>query len=193
MTPADRKEQILEAAQELLQTQGYAGFSYSDLSARLGIAKPSIHHHFATKEALGLALIERYGEMVEELAAEFAQAGDDPTGQLQAFLAYGEKECLDQEHAICPGGALHSDYEVFPESMQAATRELSGRMHAWFADLLRRGREQSQFHFEGTPEEEAWAVMSTLQGARQHSRTHGPEIWRMVVRQIERSLLVVAS
>lgn len=193
MAPADRKDQILEAAQQLLQTQGYAGFSYSDLSARLGIAKPSIHHHFATKEALGLALIERYGEMVDQLAEEFAKVGDSPAAQLQAFLAYGERECLDQEHAICPGGALHSNYEVFPESMQAATRALSERMHAWFADLMGRGRERGQFHFEGTPEEQAWAVMSMLQGARQHSRTHGPEVWHTVVRQIERSLLVVST
>ena len=58
MPTTDRKHDILLAAQDLLQTRGYAGFSYQDLSDRLGIAKPSIHHHFATKEALALALVE---------------------------------------------------------------------------------------------------------------------------------------
>ncbi|HIE19064.1 TPA: TetR/AcrR family transcriptional regulator, partial [Candidatus Bathyarchaeota archaeon] len=35
---------------------GYGGFSYSDLSKALGITKASIHHHFPSKEELGLAV-----------------------------------------------------------------------------------------------------------------------------------------
>lgn len=193
MTPSDRKAQILEAATVLLQTQGYAGFSYSDLSEALGIAKPSIHHHFPTKEALGLALIEHYGRMMDEMAAQFEAVGDDPAEQLRAFLQFEEVDCAEGDRKICPGGALHSNFEVFPESMQRATQELSERMHAWFTDLLRRGQERGQFHFEGTPEDQAWALLSMLQGARQNSRTHGVGIWRTVCRQIERSLLSVPS
>jgi TetR/AcrR family transcriptional repressor of nem operon len=36
-----------------LQTRGYNGFTYADIAAELGIAKASLHHHFASKALLG--------------------------------------------------------------------------------------------------------------------------------------------
>jgi len=56
----DRKQQILEKASELLMTRSYSSFSYKDLSEALGITKASIHHHYESKEVLGLALADMY-------------------------------------------------------------------------------------------------------------------------------------
>lgn len=189
MTPADRKQEILEAAQELFQTQGYSGFSYQDLSSRLGIAKPSIHHHFPTKEALGVALVESYGEMLAGMQAQLEAASSSPADQLRAMLQMGEEEACCHDRALCPGGALHSNFENFPASVQEATREVSERMHRFVADLLRRGRELGEIRFLGTPEDEAWTLMSTLMGSRQQCRTHGVEVWRAVARQVAANLL----
>jgi TetR/AcrR family transcriptional repressor of nem operon len=58
----ERKKEILEVAAELLQTHSFGSFSYADLSERLAISKASIHHHFATKQELTRALVERYRE-----------------------------------------------------------------------------------------------------------------------------------
>jgi TetR/AcrR family transcriptional repressor of nem operon len=188
VTPTDRKAEILEAAQELIQTQGYTGFSYQDLADRLGLAKPTLHHHFPTKEALGLALVASYEGMLTEMKAGIAALSDLPSEQLRAFLRLGDEQA-QQEHAICPGGALHSNFETFPESMQLATRQLSEGMHAWMAELLQRGRAAGDLHFEGTPEDQAWWLISALMGGRQTARTHGPEIWQAISRQVESTLL----
>src|SRR5207248_5636263 len=56
----DTAQRILDVAERLVQTQGFNGFSYADISAELGITKASLHYHFATKAALGSALITRY-------------------------------------------------------------------------------------------------------------------------------------
>src|SRR3546814_14584846 len=37
---------VLDAAQILIQNNGYNGFSYEDLSRMVGLRKPSLHHHF---------------------------------------------------------------------------------------------------------------------------------------------------
>jgi TetR/AcrR family transcriptional repressor of nem operon len=189
MTPTDRKVQILEAAQELIQTQGYTGFSYQDLAARLGIAKPTLHHHFPTKEALGLALIESYRDMLHQMKEGIAAQSDLPSEQLRFFLRFGDEDAQHKEHTICPGGALHANFETFPESMKKATCALSGEMHDWMTDLLRRGREAGDIRFEGTPEDQAWWLTSALMGGRQTARTHGAEIWQAICRQVEGSLL----
>ena len=38
--------QILDAAQRMVQTRGYNGFSYADISDEVGLRKASIHHYF---------------------------------------------------------------------------------------------------------------------------------------------------
>ena len=48
----NRRTAILEAALELLADEGYAGASLRKVAARVGIAQPSLYHHFATKEEL---------------------------------------------------------------------------------------------------------------------------------------------
>jgi TetR/AcrR family transcriptional repressor of nem operon len=51
---------LLKLGSELLLSRGYNGFSYQDLSERLSIRKASIHHHFPSKEDLGLVLLDMY-------------------------------------------------------------------------------------------------------------------------------------
>ncbi len=51
---------ILDAAERLVQDRGFNGFSYADVAAELQITKPALHYHFASKAALGEALIARY-------------------------------------------------------------------------------------------------------------------------------------
>lgn len=189
MTPTDRQCQILAAAQELIQTKGYTGFSYQDLATRLELSKPTLHHHFPTKEGLGLALIECYSEMLAQMRAAVLAASDQPAEQLRSFLHFGDQDAEQCEHKICPGGALHANLETLPESMQAATRELSSTMHTWLADLLERGRAAGEVQFEGPAPDQAWWLMSVLMGGRQMARTHGPETWEAIARQVERSLL----
>ena len=54
------RSDLLTAAELLLRTKGYSAFSYADLAQEIGIKKASIHHHFPTKEGLGIAVIESY-------------------------------------------------------------------------------------------------------------------------------------
>ena len=189
MVTTDRKQQILDVAQELLQSHGYDGFSYSDLSRRLGIAKPSIHHHFATKEDLGLALIEGYREMFEGIQEELRREHPDPADRLRAMMAMKEEDACKEAHQVCPGCALHANMENFPSALREAATRLNDGYHAWLTELLHEGREAGSIHFEGKPEDEAWALSAQFLGARQQARTHGVAVLRAVIRQIENRLL----
>ena len=55
----DRKQEILDVAAELLQTRSFSAFSYQDISDRIGVSKATLHHHFPSKDDLGVALVER--------------------------------------------------------------------------------------------------------------------------------------
>ena len=66
-------QRILDVAERLIQTRGFNGFSYADVSAAVGITKASLHYHFPSKGDLGLSLIRRYqhsfGDALDSLSA----------------------------------------------------------------------------------------------------------------------------
>ncbi len=179
----DRKEQIIEVGLELLQKRGYASFSYADLSERLGISKASIHYHFPSKEALGVALSERYFELVRQTLGE-ADEHDDPWERFEGYerVVFGAFGSGDR---ICAAGAVQSDYNVIPESMRTKWCELIQYVIDWIAEVLEQGRRRGLMQFSGSPETQAIVIFSTMQGALQYGRAHGREELEAIVRQVK--------
>jgi AcrR family transcriptional regulator len=52
------REAIIHAATQLFNQNGYHATSMHDVARELGIKKPSLYHHFASKEAILLAILE---------------------------------------------------------------------------------------------------------------------------------------
>src|SRR5437763_1664618 len=102
----DTGEEILNAAEELLQRRGYNAFSYHHIAIQLGVRNAAIHYHFPSKEDLGVALVTRYQKRFHEWKA--AQAGLDAWGRVQAyFKTY--IDFLQADCKCCPGGVLGTE------------------------------------------------------------------------------------
>ena len=113
----NRKDQILEVAAELLQSRSFSAFSYKDITDRLGIAKPTIHHHFPTKAELGVALMEKYLNDTQATLHAIDLATDDPWKKLDRFFDW-MATLVRSGNKICPTGILQAEYNVIPEAMQ---------------------------------------------------------------------------
>lgn len=50
--PSDTKQRILQTARELFATQGVQQTSLQEIADRLGITKPALYYHFASREEL---------------------------------------------------------------------------------------------------------------------------------------------
>lgn len=65
--PAGVRARILDAAYDLFQSRGYSATSVHEITAAAGVSGGALHHHFATKKAIGLAVINaRVGAALEE-------------------------------------------------------------------------------------------------------------------------------
>jgi AcrR family transcriptional regulator len=70
----ERRNEILDAADELFSQKGFDGTSTNDILEKVGIARGTLYHHFKSKEDIMDALIERYNVRLlgaaEEIAAD---------------------------------------------------------------------------------------------------------------------------
>ncbi|WP_444593972.1 TetR/AcrR family transcriptional regulator [Brachybacterium sp. AOP3-A1-3] len=106
-----RREAILDGAAALFAERGYHGASLRDISRRVGISHPGMLHHFASKEVLLGAVVDRLEahaqgllDSVESLqgspkALLAALAGPwNPTQHSMALLATLAAETVNPDH-----------------------------------------------------------------------------------------------
>lgn len=60
----ERRNEILDAADELFGKKGFDGTSTNDILDMVGIARGTLYYHFKSKEEILDALIERYNEQL---------------------------------------------------------------------------------------------------------------------------------
>ncbi|KRD45372.1 hypothetical protein ASE38_15560 [Cellulomonas sp. Root930] len=171
MTPTDTRTRILDVAERLVQTRGFNGFSYADVASELGIAKPSLHYHFATKADLGEALIRRYAERFAVALTSIAERPDDARRKLDAYVALYTDVLRDQRMCLC--GMLAAEYPTLPAPMRAAVTTFFDDNEAWLERVLDDGREQGGLRLPGPSDEAARIIVGGLEGAMLVARSHG--------------------
>ncbi|TQR37146.1 TetR/AcrR family transcriptional regulator [Lysinibacillus sphaericus] len=60
----ERRNEILDAADELFGQKGFDGTSTNDILEKVGIARGTLYYHFKSKEDIMDALIERYNAQI---------------------------------------------------------------------------------------------------------------------------------
>ena len=97
--PADTREQILRAAESCIRRWGIRRFSMNDVARGAGVSRMSVYRHFADRDALVLAVLERLADQTvaastgailrrRSLAAQIAEAAVF-VSHLDAELALG--------------------------------------------------------------------------------------------------------
>ncbi|MDQ3739149.1 MAG: TetR/AcrR family transcriptional regulator [Actinomycetota bacterium] len=158
------RQQILDASVRLFAANGYDGTSLNDIAAEVGIRRPSLLHHFSSKQTL-------YGEVFEQLVSDwFARLADavisTDTGWAKAevvlnagfdfFADNADYVCLVRRAAL--DGSTHLAIDIasvlrpmFEKSVQYFEREMAagtfrrhdphqllitgyGALLSWFSD-----------------------------------------------------------
>jgi TetR/AcrR family transcriptional regulator, transcriptional repressor for nem operon len=170
-TDASTADRILDAAEALVATRGFNGFSYAHIAAELGITKASLHYHFRSKAQLGEALIARYAEhfagALEQIDRTNLAAADKLTAyaELYSGVVHGDRMCL------C--GMLAAEYETLPKPMGGAIVRFFDANEAWLTHVLAEGRADETLTVEGDPHESAQAILGGLEGALLVARPYG--------------------
>lgn len=180
----DRKKEILKHTASLIKKKGYEAFSYNDLSKALNITKASVHHHFPTKEDLGVSflmmILEEYGYKLEVIYLSNAS----PREKLEKMFDQAAEVIKRNQDEICPISSLLSDLLVLPDKMKFLLDQLVRMELNYFEKVLSEGRKVGQFRFKGSTESHALLVLSVFKGVIQHSRLLGYKNYGEVMNQL---------
>ena len=178
-----RAVEIVEQTRQLLAAGGYHGFSYADVSERVHIGKPSIHHHFPTKADLVLTVVVQHREQAREGLAALDRHVQDPRGRLMAYADYWA-ECLREgTMPMCICAMLAAELPMIPQAIAEEVRAYFGELTAWIASVLESGAAKGQFHLRDSAQVEAQAFMSTIHGAMLTARALGqPAVFASISR-----------
>lgn len=160
------KEQIIETANKLLIERGYNAFSYHNISKEINIKTSSIHYHFPSKSDLGIAVIKRHREALEQTIAKTATK--TATEKLNTLFLYYKK--LTTGHKVCIVGALTSEINTLDAPLREEVLDFASAVISWTTNILKNGQGQGLFKPLFNTEMKAKQIIAGLMTISQLSR-----------------------
>lgn len=138
MTSSGTRDKLLDAAVALIRRQGFAATSVDQLCAAAEVTKGGFFHHFASKEALGVAAAEHWGAVTAPLfAAAGYHAAPDALARVLAYLDLRETMIEGASDAFtCLAGTLAQEvHQSHPKIARAAQAAIEGHAVTLEADI----------------------------------------------------------
>lgn len=85
-TSPTTKDKILHTAMSLMLTKGYMATGIDEICKMAGVTKGSFFHYFATKEVLGIAILDYFWSFIQDIPDKDKFQLTDPRELLYAYL-----------------------------------------------------------------------------------------------------------
>ncbi|MEM8726264.1 MAG: TetR/AcrR family transcriptional regulator [Pseudomonadota bacterium] len=162
------RELLIDLGEQAIRARGFGGFSYADLAREAGIRKASIHHHFHAKADLGLAVLERYAERLEDKLSEFRASSAKAADAFEAAVGL-YRDALGDGSSLCLCAALAGDGERSSEAILSNLSSTNAMVIDWFSQVLSDGQKDGSIAIPGDPDcidEYAAGILAKLQGGQ---------------------------
>lgn len=125
----DARTRLLEAARDVIRTQGFAATSVDQLCQAAGVTKGAFFHHFASKEALGVAAAQFWAETTTEFFANAPYHDHaEPLERVLAYIDYRRDLVAGElaEFTCLIGTMTQEAYAKYPAIREACAASMFG-------------------------------------------------------------------
>jgi TetR/AcrR family transcriptional repressor of nem operon len=160
------REQILCEGMKVVQERGFAGASVRDIVRAAGVPQGSFTNHFASKEAFGLEILERYFANTRQVMAETLL--DDSRSPMARLADYLDRAIAQFDLDQCAGClicTLSAEVAEHSDAMRRRLVEIYAEIEAAAAHCLRAAVASGELRKDLDVETVAGALVSGLQGA----------------------------
>ena len=174
LSPADRREAIVDAALDVARRKGLASTTVRDVAAEMGTSSGLIHHYFESMDEVLAAAFAKVAQAdLERSAAEMA-AAETPVAALAAFFATYAP--ADSDWAFQLWLDAWAEAARRP-ALQATSRRLNLGWQGLLEGTIRAGVERGAF-VTTDPGAAAWRILSLVDGLALQVVAHGTTIGR---------------
>jgi TetR/AcrR family transcriptional regulator, transcriptional repressor for nem operon len=166
--PEATRQKLLRAAFEEIYRRGFQAASLDTILAQAGVTKGALYHHFPTKAALGLAVVDEVvkGLLLERwLGVLHAQPGD-PVTALQGTLRHRAANLTAGEIELgCPLNNLAQEMSPLDEQFR---RSVDATFETWregFAEVLARGQAEGSVRRDVDAKKVATFIVAAVEGS----------------------------
>lgn len=176
---SETRRRILDAAVDLLGDRGYAGLRTAEVVLAAGVSKGALTHHFPSKDALVVALVEHVFVRAGEQARVRARRAASPDQALRALIDDAQEFFFSELFLVALDlaiqGRLREDGAHAVTQLSAATR-LPVESH-WRAALVDSGVPAA------LADDLLWLTLSIVRGlALRRLWQHDPPRFRRLLR-----------
>lgn len=157
------RNQILNVAESAVRKRGYNKLTFLELAGEVGVSSDTLQEHFATKEDLGLVLIQIFTAKVLGALEEIEKSNQNSASKLREYSRVYEGSL--QENKMCLCGMMAAEHETLSDDMQRAITAFFDSHEIWVDKILISGLEAGDIKYKGTSLEHAQLIVSSLQGA----------------------------
>jgi len=144
--PDLRRSEILDQALALFLSRGYDHVSLNDIIAEAGISKGVFYHYFLSKEALLVALADRFAQQtLADLDPVLKDRNLNPLERLNAFLARGTRIKTELPPGVWAvfGALFRPENQVLFRRVVAASESLCRPV---LTEIITQGVKEDFFH-----------------------------------------------
>jgi AcrR family transcriptional regulator len=144
-----RREQIAEAALQLVASQGLRRLSVAAVARRVGLVPSGIYRHFHSKDEILHAVLERIEQRLLENVRLASLEHSDPLDCLHDVLIRHIR--FIREGRAIPRIVFSDDFHGGDPSLKEKVLKIFGNYSAHVADIVRRGQQQGAIRAELDP------------------------------------------
>jgi AcrR family transcriptional regulator len=158
MKATDRRRQLLEAAVKCFAAYGYHHTTTARLAKAAHVTEPVLYRHFASKQALFIALLEEVGNVVLREWRKAIAPLRSPLDQLRLLLRLNPATTdprMGQMYSVI----FAAQAELNEPLIQAALRRHYQRYADFLADVLKRAQRGDQVRSDVSAAGLAWQLV----------------------------------
>ncbi len=160
------RDKLLQSAFCEIHRQGFQAASIANILQDTGLTKGALYHHFPTKQALGLAVIEEViKERLEGLIFRPLRESERPVEMLLEIIATIDKKVPSDFVMLgCPLNNLMQEMSPLDELFQERLGGVLGVWQKTVENALKRGQKQGEIRAEVDYKAAALFVVSAWEG-----------------------------
>lgn len=170
-TRFDTREHILTIGEQLCVQRGFNGTGLIELLKQAGVPKGSFYYYFPSKEAFGVALLERYfARYVQNMRNFFDAYQGDPRLRVLEYYRQAVEKWQEHDFVGCLSVKLSAEVCDLSEEMRSALAAGSSALITTLTDVLEKAQREGYLPAEILINEAAQTLNMLWMGASLHAK-----------------------